>query len=161
MINYIAKGEMEEINKRYLTASRNPWYSLEKRSPSPIWVSVFNRNGLRFIRNEANISNLTTFHCIYLNMFSKSKVDLFFAYLLTNVSKEIFNDNRREYGNGLNKFEPNDINKALMVNLDLINKEDEKKILNLYKNYRKSELSGNANTSLLEAINDIFVSIFT
>lgn len=161
VINYIAKGEMEEINKRYLTASRNPWYSLEKRSPSPIWVSVFNRNGLRFIRNEANISNLTTFHCIYLNMFSKSKVDLFFAYLLTNVSKEIFNDNRREYGNGLNKFEPNDINKALMVNLDLINKEDEKKILNLYKNYRKSELSGNANTSLLEAINDIFVSIFT
>lgn len=30
VINYIAKGEMEEINKRYLTASRNPWYSLEK-----------------------------------------------------------------------------------------------------------------------------------
>ena len=138
---YILQGEAEEINKSFLTASRNPWYALEKRPPSPIWVSVFNRNGLRFIRNEANISNLTTFHCIYLNLFSEPKVDLLFAYLLTDISKEIFNDNRREYGNGLHKFEPNDINKALMVDLDKISKTDEERILNLYCEYRKSELS--------------------
>ena len=98
-------------------------------------VSVFNRNGLRFIRNEANISNLTTFHCIYLNLFSEPKVDLLFAYLLTDISKEIFNDNRREYGNGLHKFEPNDINKALMVDLDKIGKKDEEEIL-LYDKFK-------------------------
>lgn len=158
---YILKGESEEINKRFLTASRNPWYALEKRLPSPIWVSVFNRNGLRFIRNEANISNLTTFHCIYLNLFSEPKVDLLFAYLLTDISKEIFNDNRREYGNGLHKFEPNDINKALMVDLDKINKTDEERILNLYYEYRESQLSGKANTSLLHEINGIFLKKFT
>lgn len=157
---YILKGEAEEINKRFLTASRNPWYALEKRPPSQIWVSVFNRNGLRFIRNEANISNLTTFHCIYLNLFSEPKVDLLFAYLLTDISKEIFNDNRREYGNGLHKFEPNDINKALIVDLDKINKEDEKKILNFYYKYRISELKNNANTELLEEINELFVELF-
>lgn len=158
---YILKGEAEEINKRFLTASRNPWYALEKRPPSPIWVSVFNRNGLRFIRNEAMISNLTTFHCIYLNMFSEPKVDLLFAYLLTDISKEIFNDNRREYGNGLHKFEPNDINKALMVDLDKISKADEEKILKLYCKYRKLKLSGNANPRLLEEINGVFVELFT
>lgn len=122
---YLAKGETEEVHKKYLTASRNPWHTLENRPPSPIWVSVFNRNGLRFIRNEAKISNLTTFHCIYLNLFSAPKTDLLFAYLLTDVSKDIFNDNRREYGNGLRKFEPNDINKALMVDIDKIEKKDE------------------------------------
>ncbi|MDX9791201.1 MAG: Eco57I restriction-modification methylase domain-containing protein [Candidatus Kapabacteria bacterium] len=158
---YILKGETEAINKKFLTASRNPWYSLEKRPPSPIWVSVFNRNGLRFIRNEANISNLTTFHCIYLNLFSEPKVDLLFAYLLTDISKEIFNDNRREYGNGLHKFEPNDINKALMLDLDKISKTDEEKILNFYCKYRKSELSGNVNAELLEEMNGIFVNLFT
>jgi adenine-specific DNA-methyltransferase len=158
---YILKGEVEEINKRFLTASRNPWYSLEKRPPSPIWVSVFNRNGLRFIRNEANISNLTTFHCIYLNMFSEPKVDLLFAYLLTDISKEIFNDNRREYGNGLHKFEPNDINKALMVDLSIINQTEEEKILNLYRNYRKLELKGKVNAGLLEEMNGVFVKLFS
>ena len=157
---YLAKGEAEEVHKKFLTASRNPWHSLENRPPSPIWVSVFNRNGLRFIRNEANISNLTTFHCIYLNMFSVPKADLLFAYLLTDISKDIFNDNRREYGNGLQKFEPNDINKALMVDLDRIEKKDEHEILGLYHNYRKSELKKKPNESLLEEMNEIFIKLF-
>jgi hypothetical protein len=77
--SYIQKGESEEINKRFLTASRTPWYSLENRKPAPIWVSVFNRSGLRFIRNEANISNLTSYHCIYpkqTSLFSEIDIDL-------------------------------------------------------------------------------------
>lgn len=157
---YLAKGEAEEVNKKFLTASRNPWHTLENRPPSPIWVSVFNRNGLRFIRNEARISNLTTFHCIYLNMFSEPKVDLLFAYLLTDLSKNIFNDNRREYGNGLQKFEPNDINKALMVDIDIIGKNDEYKIIDLYHDYRKSALNKQPNEVLLKEINSIFVELF-
>jgi adenine-specific DNA-methyltransferase len=157
---YLVKGEAEEVHKKFLTASRNPWYALEKRPPSPIWVSVFNRNGLRFIRNEAKISNLTTFHCIYLNIFSAPKLDLLFAYLLTDISKNIFNDNRREYGNGLQKFEPNDINKALMVDIDRIVKEDEEKILKLYHEYRKSALKKQPKEDLLGEINSIFVEIF-
>lgn len=157
---YITKGEAEEINKKFLTANRNPWFALEKRPPSPIWVSVFNRNGLRFIRNEAEISNLTTFHCIYLNMFSAAKVDLFFAYLLTDVSRAIFNDNRREYGNGLQKFEPNDINKAMMVDLDKIEKDQEEEIISVYNEYRNTELSKNPDINLLQSLNATFESIF-
>lgn len=157
---YLIKGEAEEVHRKFLTASRNPWFSLEKRPPSPIWVSVFNRNGLRFIRNEAEISNLTTFHCIYLNMFSAPKVDLLFAYLLTSVSKDIFNDNRREYGNGLQKFEPNDINKAMMVDLDRIKKDDEDRIIAIYNRYRESELKKKPDLNLLGEINVFFESIF-
>lgn len=67
--SYINIGEANEANLRYLCVQRKPWYSLEKRTPAPIWVSVFNRKGLKFIRNEAGVSNLTTFHCVY-----KSKV---------------------------------------------------------------------------------------
>jgi adenine-specific DNA-methyltransferase len=158
--NYLNKGEKEEVHKKFLTASRNPWHAIENRPPSPIWVSVFNRNGLRFIRNEAMISNLTTFHCIYLNLFSESKVDLLFAYLLTDISKDIFNDNRREFGNGLQKFEPNDINKAMMVNLDRIDKKNEMRIIELFCDYRKSELQKQPNQSLLENINSIFKELF-
>jgi len=87
---YLKKGEDTGVDKKYLTASRTPWYSLEKRPPAPIWVSVFNRTGLRFIRNEANISNLTSFHCIYpkqTNLLTEVSVDLLFAYLLTSVNK--------------------------------------------------------------------------
>ncbi len=158
VFNYIALGEKTGIDKKYLTACRTPWYSLENRPPSPIWVSVFNRSGLKFIRNEANISNLTTFHCVYPvqnSLFDNVNVDVLFAYLLTDVAREIFEDNRREYGNGLQKFEPNDLNKAMMLNLTLLDKKTENKILELYKKYRDTAINKSPDDSFLTEINNI------
>ena len=159
VLKYIELGENLGVDKKYLTACRTPWYSLENRMPSPIWVSVFNRSGLKFIRNEANISNLTTFHCVYPvqnSLFDNVNVDVLFAYLLTDVAREIFEDNRREYGNGLQKFEPNDLNKAMMLDLTLLDKETENKILELYKKYRETAINKLPDDSFLFEINDIF-----
>ena len=140
--DYILKGEREKINEKYLTKNRKPWYAIENRPPSPIWVSVFNRDGLKFVRNKANISNLTTFHCVYPNkssLYHSIDIDLLFAYLLTPTAKEIFNDNRREYGNGLKKFEPNDLNKAYMVNLSLLSDDEQHHIKSLIELYKTEE----------------------
>ena len=119
---YIDLGESLEINKKYLTASRAPWYMIENRRPAPIWVSVFNRDGLRFVRNKAGVYNLTTFHCVYSN--NEIDTNILFAYLVTSVAKEIFMDNSRQYGNGLVKFEPNDLNKGNVVDLRILSSEE-------------------------------------
>jgi adenine-specific DNA-methyltransferase len=159
VLKYIEFGEKTGIDKKYLTSCRTPWYSLEKRPPSPIWVSVFNRSGLKFIRNEANISNLTTFHCVYPfqnSLFDNVNVDVLFAYLLTGVAREIFEDNRREYGNGLQKFEPNDLNKAMMLDLTLLDKKTENKILELYYKYRETAINKSPDDIFLTEINNIF-----
>ena len=159
VLKYIEFGEKSGIDKKYLTACRTPWYTLENRPPSPIWVSVFNRNGLKFIKNEANISNLTTFHCVYPvhnSLFDNVNVDVLFAYLLTDVAREIFEDNRREYGNGLQKFEPNDLNKALMLNLYLLDKELENEILELYRCYRNTVINHFPNEEIIKKINHLF-----
>lgn len=131
VLRYIHLGEESEINKRYLTASRSPWYAIENRPPAPIWVSVFNRSGLRFIRNEANIYNLTTFHCVYPKN-TGVDVEVLFAYLITEVAKEILLDNSRQYGNGLVKFEPNDLNKGMVVDLTLLSTEENSFVKNVY-----------------------------
>ncbi|MBA4250736.1 MAG: modification methylase [Chlorobiaceae bacterium] len=159
VLKYIGIGEKSGIDKKYLTSCRTPWYSLENRPPASIWVSVFNRSGLKFIRNEANISNLTTFHCVYLvqnSLFDNVNADLLFAYLLTDVAREIFEDNRREYGNGLQKFEPNDLNKAMMLDLTLLDKKTENKIIELYKKYRATAIDKSPDDSFLTEINNIF-----
>jgi adenine-specific DNA-methyltransferase len=158
---YLAKGEKDKINRKFLTANRKPWYSLENRPPAPIWVTVFNRNGLRCIRNETQTLNLTTFHCVYLTLFYQHKTDLVMAYLLTDVAKDIFNDNRREYGNGLQKFEPNDLNKAMMVDLGKLPATLEANILVLYEQYRQSELEGKANESLRLQLDHLFREFYT
>jgi adenine-specific DNA-methyltransferase len=160
-LKYLELGEKSGIDKKYLTACRTPWYSLENRPPSPIWVSVFNRTGLKFIRNEANISNLTTFHCVYPiqnSLFNNVNIDVLFAYLLTDVAREIFEDNRREYGNGLQKFEPNDLNKAMMLDLTLLDKKTEDKIIDLYNKYRITAIDKSPDDNFLNEINKIFRS---
>ncbi len=161
---YLRKGEAEGIDKKFLTASRTPWYALENRPPSPIWVSVFNRTGLRFIRNEANISNLTTYHCIYpkqTTLFSAISIDLLFAYLLTNTAKQIFEDNSREYGNGLQKFEPNDLNKGMMLNLALLSETAKYQILSLFQQYRHQVIENKSGEAIISEIDKILIKIFT
>lgn len=163
-LKYIEIGEKTGIDKRYLTACRTPWYSIENRPPSPIWVSVFNRSGLKFIRNEANISNLTTFHCVYplqSSLFNNVNIDLLFAYLLTDVAREIFEDNRREYGNGLQKFEPNDLNKAMMLDLSLLDKKTENEIIILFAKYRETVINKLPDERFLIDINEIFKSKYS
>lgn len=161
---YIQKGEQEEINKRFLTASRTPWYSLENRKPAPIWVSVFNRTGLRFIRNEANISNLTSYHCIYpkqTSLFSEINIDLLFAYLLTDTAKQIFEDNSRQYGNGLQKFEPNDLNKGMMLDIGLLDTTTTNKILDLYNEYKILNLDNKNGDEIINKIDKILIAKFS
>jgi len=59
---YIRFGEANKSHNRFLTRSRDPWYRIENRPPAPILFTTFSRNQLRFIRNEANVYNLTCFH---------------------------------------------------------------------------------------------------
>ena len=153
---YILLGEETEINKRYLTASRSPWYSIENRPPAPIWVSVFNRSGLRFIRNEANIYNLTTFHCVYPKN-SGVDVEVLFAYLITDVAKEIFLDNSRQYGNGLVKFEPNDLNKGMVMDLTLLSTEENTFVKNVYAFIKDTHKEKDG----IELLNDFFSLRYT
>lgn len=157
VLNYIKLGEEQGIHKKFLTSRRTPWFINEKRPPSPIWVSVFNRNKVKFIRNEAGISNLTTFHCIYLksDLFSHIDVDLLFAYLQTSIARAIFSDNRREYGDGLKKFEPNDLNNGLMLDLSLLTESEKEEIKNLYFSYRESVLEGKENENFITKIEQL------
>src|SRR5690606_27801140 len=130
----IEEGERTGIHQKFLCAQRKPWHILENRPPAPIWVGVFHREGMKFIRNEAGISNLTTFHCIYpkTDLFDRTDIDLLFAYLLTDVSKELFSDNQREYGDGLRKFEPNDLKHGMMPDLSLLSANEVAEIRSLF-----------------------------
>jgi adenine-specific DNA-methyltransferase len=138
---YIQLGEDQMVHKKFLTASRTPWYALEKRLPPHIWVTVFNREGLRFIRNTSKATNLTTFHSIYVNDSHKEFVDLLYAYLLTNTAHKIFEENRREYGNGLKKFEPNDLNSGKILDISIITKQDQKLILIYLEKYKNGDMN--------------------
>ena len=106
---YIEFGESEELHKRYLLSKRKPWFSMEKREIAPIWAAVFGRKNLRFIYNEAQVHNLTTFHGFYPYYTDKTFIRALVCALNSEVVQDMAKSNMRVYGGGLLKFEPKDI----------------------------------------------------
>ena len=149
---YIDYGESVSVNKSFLNSHRTPWFSLEKREPAPIWITVFNRGKLKVVRNETNAKNLTTFHGVYFKDYDEDLINAFFCYLLTPISQEILSNNKREYGNGLDKFEPNDLNDSSVFDVTKLDKYDLSKVLLIYEKIKKDGV-GNIE---LEELNNIY-----
>lgn len=148
---YINYGEIIGVNKSYLNSHRTPWYRLENIKPAPIWISVFSRNTIKIIRNEIMISNLTNFHGIYINPNFSEYTNIIFCYFLTPIAQNLLKLNKREYGKGLEKFEPNDINNSMIFNFYCLSSKDRSTIENIYNLYKKTKDID------IEKLNNIFL----
>lgn len=154
---YLAEGVASGVDQKYLTKNRSPWYVLENRPAAPLLATTFSRNGIRWIRNEAGVRFLTAFHGFYPH--PATDLNLLNAYLITPLAQQILAQNQREYGRGLHKFEPNDLNHGLVVDVSTMPGGDQdiaKKIyLALIDANRKKLDSG----SLLTELNAIFTRL--
>jgi adenine-specific DNA-methyltransferase len=106
---YVEEGVRLGLPKRYLLASRKPWYAMEARPPSPIWAAVFGRKELRFVWNEAGVQNLTTFHCVYPHALTSLQSQALVACLNCTWMQQLAAEQQRVYGGGLLKYEPRDL----------------------------------------------------
>lgn len=130
--SYILKGESVGVNKKYLLSHRSPWYSMEQKMVAPIWVSSACRENIKFVRNLAKAKCLTTFHSVFVNEDYSDDIDVIFCYFLTPVAQTIIRQNRKELGNGLEKFQPNDLNTAKMLDINIISDQDRLRIMKIY-----------------------------
>ena len=108
-------------------------------------------NKIRFIRNIAGVKSLTTFHSIFINQSYKDEIDIIFCYFLTPIAQKIIRQNRKVLGNGLEKFQPNDIKTAKMLDITVLSDEDKKRIINIYH-----MMLDEPNDSYIESLNEIF-----
>ncbi len=120
--SYLSAGERLEYHKRFLTSKRTPWYRLEERPPAPLLFGVFSRDKFKVILNRAMAKNLTCYHGFYPNAESEHLVDGLFIYFQTRAARTILSLNMRRYGGGLDKFEPNDLNEALVPSSEFLSK---------------------------------------
>ncbi|NMG59312.1 SAM-dependent methyltransferase [Geitlerinema sp. P-1104] len=123
---YIALGEQCGYHQRYLTRMRHPWYKLERREPAPLWLGVFYRGRFKVVRNLSTALHLTCFHSFYPKPAALPLLDRLFVYLISDVGQQVVQLNRRHYGNGLDKFEPGDLNQSLAPNPEQLQGMDER-----------------------------------
>ena len=110
---YIKIGEANGYHKRFLTKNRTPWYKTETRSPAPILMGVFSRDGYKVVRNRSGAVNLSCFHGFHPNMSGQHYLDRLFLYFASQPGRNVMALSVRKYGDALDKFEPNDLNYAL------------------------------------------------
>lgn len=111
---YIHAGERLGYNRRFLTKNRHPWHRLETRQSAPLLIGVFSRGGYKVVRNRSKVLNLTCFHGFHPSLFGVEYIDHLFLYLISLPGREIVSMSFRRYGDALDKFEPNDLNEALV-----------------------------------------------
>jgi adenine-specific DNA-methyltransferase len=126
--NYVKEGMSRGFHLRYLTKVRNPWYRIENRTPAPLLFGVFSRDGYKIIRNFSRAVNLTCYHGFKPNLFGSQLVDHLFLYLMSKAGRKILSQNMRTYGDSLDKFEPNDLNKSLVPSMEYFSSIDTKRI---------------------------------
>ena len=151
LADYIKYGIAHGVHKKYLPANRTPWYSMEQKKVAPIWISSACRGTIKVVRNLAKAHALTTFHSLFVVDEYKDYVDIIFCYFLTPVAQKLLRDNRKELGNGLDKFQPNDINRAKMIDLTLLSLDDKCYVLDIYNQIKTSY-----EPSLIGQLNNIF-----
>ena len=135
---YISYGEEEGFNLRYITRNRNPWYKIEERTPSPLLLGVFSRGGYKVVRNTSGALNLSCFHGFQPDPQSAGYVERLFLYLQSSAGREIVSLAARKYGDGLSKFEPNDLNAARVPSPDIFAEISPSKTQNALKHLKET-----------------------
>ena len=154
--NYIRVGEELGYQHRYLTKMRKPWYALEKRPPSKLWVGVFSRAGIRFIWNESNCVSLTCFHVFQPSNKGETCLPYLFLYLNSTIGRGFLELEKREYGDGLDKYEPNDINRSLAPDFEMLDGETSERLIELQKVFINTEKGSSEERSVLTDADAIF-----
>ena len=111
---YIKAGECRGYHQRFIPRHRRPWYRLDARAPAQLLLGVFSRGGYKIVRNASQAVNLTCYHGFVPNLFGLDYLEHLFLYLASRAGREVVSLVSRKYGDSLDKFEPNDINDALV-----------------------------------------------
>ena len=101
----------------------------------------------------ANVNSLTTFHSVFINEPYEKDINVIFCYFLTPIAQSILRENRKELGNGLEKFQPNDLKTAKMLDITVISADDYERINFIYYNMLEEYHS-----SQIDELNEIFSS---
>jgi adenine-specific DNA-methyltransferase len=101
----------------YIARHRSPWWSVRLREPAPILATYMARRPPAFVRNRVRARFLNIAHGLYPRApMSDECLDALAAYLSSSVRLV----EGRTYAGGLTKFEPREMERLLVPDLDAL-----------------------------------------
>lgn len=114
LANYLAYGRDLGADARHLSQERRPWFAIRWRGTFPILFSYFNTTNARFVRNVAGALPLNTW--LALEPREGVHPDELFELLSNERVLEGVPEGARQYGDGLWKLEPSELQKLWIPN---------------------------------------------
>jgi tRNA1(Val) A37 N6-methylase TrmN6 len=156
VVEYLGYGEEQGANEGYLVEKRNPWYRVEKRDPSPILVTYMSKSGFRFIRNQARVVSLNNLHNISFpdgREYRPKEVNALLAYLNSDIVNKIVERSGREYGGGLHKIEPGELEHIPVIDPKAMHDDDVERLSGQFENL--AECARNDDESLDDVVAEL------
>lgn len=147
--------DAEEAKTRYLCANRATWYQMEVRKASPMWVGVFSRGPMKIIRNGTGAVTLAAFHTMTPHLGQSDAGLLLSAYFRTRLFEREFVRQRREYGRGLVKVEPKDVEDMLVPDFRLLAPAARAEVI---RSERKIQAGTAASKRVIERIEELLTA---
>jgi hypothetical protein len=109
-LSRIKQGKDLGIDKRYLCATRRPWWRLNVPVPPDYFITYMGRSKPIIKRNSQNLLNLNNIHGLYLRKGVPKKVgERLIAWLRSSRGLAVLETCARHYQGGLWKLEPGDL----------------------------------------------------
>ncbi|WP_193601496.1 Eco57I restriction-modification methylase domain-containing protein [Mycobacteroides abscessus] len=111
----LAKGR--KVHEGYIASTRKAWWSVGLRQPAPLLATYMARRPPTFVRNDADARHINIAHGLYPRQpLSVTVLDNLGDYLRGAVSL----DSGRTYAGGLTKFEPKEMERLVIPNIDML-----------------------------------------
>lgn len=118
VIPYLRHGMDDEVQAHagYVARNRDPWFLVDRRAPAPILASYMSSTGFRAVRNTTDARHLNNLLGVYpdVNM-SEAELKALLAYLNCGVAERHLRRQSRTYSDGMEKFEPGDVESIPVV----------------------------------------------
>jgi adenine-specific DNA-methyltransferase len=157
LADYLERGVEEDIDERYLSQERNPWYLVDRRDVPDILGTYMSKKGFRFIFNEAGVRSLNNFHNIQPNDgYSEDQINALLAYLNSGVVYDVLSQKSRTYSENMEKIEPNELKEIPVIDPAEIGANASKYLSECFKRLcRVKRDPGSQEESAEEVIDDI------
>ncbi|PVB01690.1 Eco57I restriction-modification methylase domain-containing protein [Mycobacteroides abscessus] len=114
---FISLARHKKVNEGYIAATRKAWWSVGLRTAAPLLATYMARRPPTFVRNDANARHINIAHGLYpREMLTATVLDRLGEYLRGAVSLS----EGRTYAGGLTKFEPKEMERIAVPNIEML-----------------------------------------
>ncbi|WP_085950760.1 Eco57I restriction-modification methylase domain-containing protein [Gordonia sihwensis] len=114
---FLRIAKRHKVNEGYIASTRKAWWSVGLRNAAPLLATYMARRPPTFVRNDADARHINIAHGLYpREPLSATVLDNLGEYLRGAVSL----DSGRTYAGGLTKFEPKEMERLVVPNIDIL-----------------------------------------